>query len=322
MTVKQEQINKLVELFLAKPYLIGMGAGNLSKRFKCDRRDIYEVRRIIKERQSEADEKEERALELPKILIFDIETSPLEAFVFQTQVWKARISPDMILSQWFMLTWSAKWLFSTNTMSNRLTSEEVKNEDDGRIVKDLWKLFDEADMIVAHNGDMFDVPNMNTRFLVNGMTPPSAYRRIDTLKVARKEFGFTHNALDALASVLGLDGKLKTNFSLWKRCKTGEEKALIEMEIYNVQDVILLEEVYLKLRPWIRSHPNVGLYMDTEDPICPHCGSKDVKLESHSYYTNAGKYETYRCQCGAVSRKRKSVLSKTKNKNMLVPIPR
>lgn len=320
MTIKEKQINGLVERFLAKPYLIGMGAGSLSKMFNCEREDIYKIRRIIKEKQSEADDKEERELELPKILILDIETAPMRAFMWSR--WKQNIYLDQTISDWFILTWSAKWLYSNNIMADRLTSSEAIAENDKRVSENLWKLLDKADMVVAHNGDYFDIPRINAAFLQNGIMPPSPYKQIDTRKIAAKQFGFSSNKLEALARMFNIESKLSTNMTLWVKCMNGDTKALEEMMIYNEHDVEILEDVYLILRPWVRSHPNVGLYMDTEEPICPHCGSKNVKADNNAYYTNTGKYETYRCDCGAVSRKRKTSLSVTKNKNMLVPIPR
>ena len=318
---REQRINELVEIFLEKPYHIRQGAGYLSNLFNCDKGDIYEVRRIIKEQQKEADEREQRELELPKILIVDIETSPLKAYVWT--IWKQNVYLDQLVSDWFMLTWSAKWLYGDVIYSDKLTADEVNRENDKRIVERLWKLLDEADMVIAHNGDKFDIPRINARFVENGLNPPSPYRQIDTKKVAKSVFGFSSNKLEALARKFGIDGKLDTDFTLWSRCMEGDENALEEMRTYNDHDVEILEDIYLIMRSWIKSHPNVGLYMDTDEPVCPHCGSKNVHEESKSYYTNTGKYDTYRCNdCKAVSRKRKSTLSNIKTKNLLVPIPK
>jgi hypothetical protein len=304
-------IDNFVKLLKARPYLLDMGAGKLSKCHKISREDVYRAKEIVKgEKKSKA-----------KILIFDIETTPLEAYVWQSQVWKARVTDENIISQWYMLTWSAKWLGSNEMMSMRLTGKEVKKEDDKRIVKGLWRLLNEADIVVAHNGDSFDVPNINSRFIINGLFPTTPYQTIDTKKIAAKQFGFTHNSLNALGRVFGLGQKIGTDFDLWKRCKDGNEEALMYMEEYNRGDVDLLEDVYLKLRPWIKGHPNVALYMDTEETVCHVCGSLNVEPESF-YFTGVGKYPTYRCKdCGgAVSRGRKSVLSKEKRENLVVSI--
>jgi len=310
-------LDEIINKFCENPKRMEMGAGKLARRWNCSREDIFTARIEAKNIIKNVNTKDG----LPKILIFDIETTPLEAFVFQTQVWKARVSAENVISQWFILTWSAKWLFSNEIMSARLTGEEVLREDDSRITKELWKLFDEADVLIAHNGDMFDVPNMNVRFLLNGLKPPSPYQKIDTLKVARKEFGFTHNGLDALAGVFGLAGKIKTGFDLWKRCKSGNDLALKEMEEYNKQDVLLLEEVYLELRPWIKSHPSAALFMEEDKMVCPVCGHDHLEPKGH-YFTQVSKFDAFQCKkCGALSRSRKNI-SKANRNNLLVSLPR
>lgn len=255
---------------------------------------------------------------LPKVLLFDIETSPLQAFIFQKSVWKANVGSDQVISEWFMLTWSAKWLFDTEIMSERLTGKEAVKEDDGRIVKSLWKLLNEADIVIAHNGDSFDVPNMNTRFIVHSLPPTSPYQTIDTMLVARKQFGFTHNSLNALARIFGFEPKMDTDFELWKQCVAGDEKALAYMQEYNKGDVTTLEDVYVKLRPWIKSHPNLGLYMEADGAVCPNCGGEDIQWTDKYYFTQTGKYQTFRCKCGAFGRSRVSKLSKSARKALVV----
>lgn len=236
-----------------------------------------------------------------KILIFDIETAPLTAHVWQNNVYNANIRYDQVITDWFMLSWSAKWLNDSKVMGEVLTSKEAKDRDDKRITNILWQLFNEADIVVAHNAFKFDVPNVSTRFLVHKMKPPKPYRVFDTLKVARKQFGFTHNNLDALACALGLENKLETEFALWKRCVTGDSGALGYMLDYNKQDVLLLEEVYLIIRGWTNSHPNINKYQDTVK-CCSHCGSENIVSNGH-YYTQANRYESFQCRdCGGFSR--------------------
>jgi DNA polymerase III alpha subunit (gram-positive type) len=294
-----------------------MGKGKLSNRWGCSEEDIKNARRIVRKELGKKYKKK-----FPKILVFDIETTPLEAYIWQKEVWKARVGADKIISEWFMLTWSAKWLFSDDVLSDRLTGKEAVQEDDSRLCKSLWKLLDEADMVIAHNGDKFDVPNINTRFIVNGLLPTSPYQQIDTKKIAAKQFGFTHNSLNGLADFFGLGRKKDTDFDLWKACKNGSDRDLRYMEEYNQHDVVLLEEVYLKLRPWIKNHPNVSVYMDADEPLCHSCGSPEVKLTNKFYYTNVNKFPTYRCKCGAYTRGRKSVIEKSKKDNILMPIAR
>lgn len=257
-----------------------------------------------------------------KILLLDIETSLLLATVFQKQVWKARIGHEQLISDYYILTWSAKWLGNKEIMSNRLTPEEVYNEDDSRIVGNLLTLIDSADIIIGHNSDTFDIPNIFTRGVQHGYPPPSPFRQIDTLKIAQRYFGFTHNSLDALAKFFHIEGKIPTTLELWKGCIMGDEDSLIEMEVYNRQDVIVLEKIFYKLRPYAKGLPNMDMYIDEEFPTCTSCGSSNIFIqEDKFFYTNATKFKVFRCNdCGSISRSRKGIkLDYTKS---ISPIPR
>jgi len=245
----------------------------------------------------------------PKILLFDIENTPTEAYVWNKSVWNTRVMPKQLIEDWFMICWAAKWLDSSEIINSCLTPEEAKNGDDKRVVKGLNRLFDEADMIIAHNGKKFDVPMANTRFLYYKMPIPSPYRIIDTLLMARKAFAVTFNHLDYLGEFLGLGRKKETNFQLWKDCMAGDKKALDEMQAYNNQDVILLEDVYHAIKGWSKSHPNMNVYQDTE-MCCSVCGSENIKQKGN-YTTNVNSFASYQCKdCGAYSRKtRKKLVS-------------
>lgn len=242
-----------------------------------------------------------------KILLLDIETAPILARVWR--VWQENISLEQIKKDWFILCWSAKWLNSNEVIGERLTGKQAKHGDDKPIMKTLWKLFNEADIIIGHNGDDFDVPKVRTRFILNDLPPTSPYRTIDTVKIARKQFSFTHNKLDYLAQQFGFDRKLKTDFSLWIKCVEGDDKALQYMLDYNMKDVLILEEVYLKLRGYTKAHPNVNMFQPELD--CANCGS--IKIKPNGYYTTqVNKYRSWLCgDCGAYSRETKKSLIST-----------
>ena len=241
-----------------------------------------------------------------RILIIDIETCPLRSYTWG--LWKQNISLSQIISDWFMLSFSCKWLGDKAVMSERLTGIEAKNEDDSRITKRLWSIVNEASILVAHNGKKFDIPKINSRFIIHGLNPPSPYKQVDTCDVARKSFGFSSNKLDALATHFGIDNKIKTDFDLWKRCLDGQDEALVEMETYNRMDVIILEKVYLRLRPWIKNTINMGVYEIANDMVCPHCGGDKLLLDSKNYHSNVQTYSLYRCQdCGGMGRSKTKV---------------
>jgi DNA polymerase III epsilon subunit-like protein/predicted RNA-binding Zn-ribbon protein involved in translation (DUF1610 family) len=258
-----------------------------------------------------------------KILILDIETAPIRAKVWG--IWNQNISIDQIESDWFILTWAAKWLFDEQTYSGALTGEEALKQDDSRILKGIWEMLNQADIVVAHNGDKFDLPKLNTRFLINKINPPLPYQSIDTLKHIKRNFAFTSNKLEFVNRMLGLPRKSKHDgFELWSKCYVGDENALKSMQEYNVNDVVILEETYLRLRPWIKPHPNTALFiLDEHEYRCPTCGSNKLEDEGKKYYTTVNAYSQFRCtNCGAIGRKRTSDLNIKQRRHILSSSPK
>jgi transcription elongation factor Elf1 len=241
----------------------------------------------------------EEAYANPKLLYFDIETSPIRA-----DVWKAGktyVNPDFIIQDWFVLAWAAKWVCDDQMHSRVLLPREIKRANDRRIVGHLWNLFDAADVIIGHNSRNFDIKRMNWRFLIHGLRPPSPYKTVDTLQVAKYVFGATSNKLDFLTKQLGLNGKMQHTPDLWQRCMNGDSEALRTMREYNEIDVLEGESLYLKMRPFMRNHPNMGLYYETEELRCRNCGMTTVD-KIGKYHTPAQTYIAWRCKCGAVGR--------------------
>lgn len=282
---------EILQKFKDHPYMVRMGAKKLAKRLKTTVEKIREARRLY-----HSSSKGEKKV---KILILDIETSPMKAWVWRR--WKENIYLEQTIQEWFMLSWSAKWL-GEESFGFVLTPEEVSNEDDRRILLELYNVLNEADIVIAHNGNKFDIPKINTRFLLNNIPSPSPYRQIDTLDIVKKQFGFSSNSLDALSTFFGYDNKDPHDFMLWKSCLEGDEEALERLLKYNKKDVEILEKVYLKLRPWIKNHPNVNVI--AQEGICSHCGSNSVtELQGVYYNTQHYKYPVYRCnKCNALSR--------------------
>ena len=246
---------------------------------------------------------------LPKILIFDIETAPMQAFVWKR--YKENVSLDQTISESFMLCWSAKWLYDETVMGDVLTTTEAILEDDKRIVTSLYNLINQADIIVAYNGRNFDIPYMNQRFLVYGFPPYVPVHVVDPYETAKSVFRFSSNKMDNIATQLGLQNKIKTDFLLWKRCLGGETEALNEMLTYNKQDVVVLEEIYCRILPWIKNHPNISNYLENKIS-CVKCGSENLVKLNRLFYTPSGRYELYRCKsCGAIFRGKKNLNTET-----------
>lgn len=247
----------------------------------------------------------------PKILIFDIETSPLTVYTWG--LWNQNISLPQIKEDWYVICWSAKWF----------EEEEIFNdagfrEDERIVIQNLWKLLDEADIVVAHNAKKFDVKKINAKFMEYDLRQPSYYKVVDTLQIAKGNFAFTSNKLDYITKLLDGEGKNKTDFSLWERCMNYDDDALDTMQEYCDQDVRELENVYKEIRSWDSSHPSFGMYNDLEEAQCNVCGCTDLE-EVSVYTTGTSRFPVYQCQdCGHQQRGRKSEVPVTKDRQVNV----
>jgi len=250
---------------------------------------------------------------IAKILLFDIETSPM--MVYAWKLYKNTASIDQIAKDWTVLTWAAKWLgedeIISETQMNYRSIQNPYDLDDFEIVEKLWHLFDEADFVVAHNGRVFDTKKINAKFIEHGMSPPSPYKVIDTLDIAKRNFNFTSNKLDYIAQNLGVGAKMEhEGFKLWEKCMWGDEEAWKIMLDYNIQDIKILESVYLQLRMFDSRHPSVSIYNPDENEACTKCGSKNITYIKDTY-TNTRVYKLYKCgDCNGWSRGRTGVNKK------------
>lgn len=254
--------------------------------------------------------------DMPRILILDIETAPIAAFVWG--LWENNVALNQIKSDWHILAWSAKWLNEEKVMYQ--DQRDAKNiEDDGPILKKIWALIDEADIIITQNGKNFDIRKLNARFILNGMQPPSSFKHIDTKILAQKYFGFTSHKLEYMTDKLCTKYKKRkvkkfSGFELWSECLKGNIKAWNEMKKYNIYDVLSLEELYKKLIPWDNSI-NFNLYSRDNVTRCT-CGSANF-IKNGFFYGAAGKYQRYRCgDCGSEIRDKENLLSKEKRKTL------
>jgi hypothetical protein len=231
-----------------------------------------------------------------RILFFDVESAPMLAYIWQAKT--EYVNPDAILHETFLLCWAAKWAGDDRILHARLTSKEAKAQDDSRIVEKLATLIRQADVVVAHNGDRFDMPKLNTRLALHQGQPLGAVQTIDTLKLARSAFRFASNRLDYLAQKLGVGAKLHTTFSLWKRAYAGEAAALRDMDVYCRQDVVVLEAVFEAIRPYVKRLPRLVDAGQYGQKVCPNCGSNGLQPDG-VHRTNANTYARFRCdRCG------------------------
>jgi RNase H-like protein len=258
---------------------------------------------------------------MTRIGLLDIETSPIQASVWG--LFDQNIGLEMIGKDWFILAFSWKWL-GEKELIYKDKSRSWRNEDDTILLKSLWNLLDEAEVVVAHNGRQFDLKKINARFALNGIKPPSPYKIVDTKEVAKRVFGFTSNKLafltDKLCKTKKLDHGKFPGYLLWQQCLLGNPLAWKEMAKYNKADVLSLEELYLVLRPWISDHPNHGLFVEDAEPCCNRCGSTKLHRRG-SYRTALSRYARFQCLgCGGWLRGRAAELPVSQRPRLLVGI--
>lgn len=233
----------------------------------------------------------------PIITVLDIENSPLKGYswgVYEQNILKV-LEPSKIMS------FAAKQLGSNEATVKCLAdypSYKAGGLDDKEIVQELWEVLDKSDVVIGQNSDKHDIPKIYARFVIHGMKPPSSFKSIDTLKVAKRFFKFDSNKLDDLGAYLGVGRKMNNGgFSLWERCIAGDMSAWAIMKDYNLQDIILDEDVYLRLRPFDTRHPDIAFLADPENKsdACGTCQSTNLQKRGFNY-TKTTRKQKYQCQ--------------------------
>lgn len=252
----------------------------------------------------------------PRILVYDIETAPIKAFVWS--IWQQGVGLNQIDSDWYIMSFAAKWLGEDEIFY--FDQSGVANpENDYLLLEELWKLLNEADIVIGQNIRKFDTKKVNARFILNGLPKPSVYRQIDTLEIAKQQFGFTSNKLEYMSAEL-CQSYVKnkhakfSGFELWSECLKGNPEAWAEMREYNIGDILATEELYNLLSSWDNKLPNFDVYCD--DVLDMSEWEKDG-----FHFSNVGKYQKYRNKTtGQQRRSRVNLLSKEKRQSLLANI--
>ena len=224
-----------------------------------------------------------------KILVLDIEWRPTKAYVWQP--WKENITPEKIIEHGGLLCVGAKWLGDKNT---ELFSEWEHGHEE--MLYRIHDMMSHADAVVTYNGDKFDLRKLEGEFLLHGLEPPPPLTSIDCLKAVKK-FGFFMNRLGFVAPLLALGGKMEhEGMPLWIKVMEGDADAQKRMTKYCIQDVVILEKLYVRIRPFIRNHPHLGRAGAEQ---CGACGSSHLQSRG-TRRTRAYKIGRLHCQsCGA-----------------------
>lgn len=256
-------------------------------------------------------------MDSPKTLILDIENSPIMADVWG--LWKNNVGLNQIRANGEILSFAAKFLGEDYIYYQ---DRSKMKEDD--ILELITSLIRDADIVVAHNGDKHDIPWIRTRLIKHKMRPLPPVKQVDTLKIAKKLFKFHSNKLEFLADFLGVGKKLKhgefPGHELWTEVMKNNPRAWAEMKKYNINDVVILEDVFLALRPWATGNPNFAAMDAAEVSKCPKCGGGHLIKRGYAY-TGVSKFQRFMCNdCGGWSRGRVNLLTKAERKALLANV--
>jgi hypothetical protein len=232
-----------------------------------------------------------------KVLYLDIETTPM--INYNWGIWQQNVGLSQIIQPQRTMCLSAKWEGGVNQFYAEWSGGHQ------HMIEEAHDLLDQADVVVHFYGSKFDIPHLNTEFLLAGMSPPSPFKQVDLKLAVSKRFQFPSNKLQYVSTVLGYEGKDKMEFEDWIGCMNGNAKAQKKMEKYNRIDVDLLQDLYGRMLPWIPGLPNRNLYEGGTG--CPACKGSQVERDGF-YYTALSKYAKYVCvDCGYWTRDAKRI---------------
>lgn len=236
-------------------------------------------------------QKEKSLKDITRVLAFDLETSNLKG------------------NFGHILVACAKWV-GDDEFALSMRIDEAKGFgktpssycNDKPIVQALIELINQSQATLAHYGERFDRPFLNTRALVHDLKPPVPVKLIDTWKYAYKNLALTSNRLETLSHTLGCEHtKFKLPFDVWQLADHGDKKLLKAMQEYCENDVNTLIDVYTKMRSIIHDHPNVtGARGNVPNPDCPTCPTRPSRTQARGYrVTKTFRFQRFQCQhCG------------------------
>jgi ribosomal protein L37AE/L43A/DNA polymerase elongation subunit (family B) len=260
----------------------------------------------------------------PRIGVIDIETFPL--LVHRWQIYdESPVGLNQITEEWSIASFAWKWVGEKKVHYEDTGGRgKAKVRDDKALVRSIVERLDEADIVIGQNHRKFDLKKIHARMVMHGISPYSPIRTVDTTIEARKYFGFTSKKLEWMSKHLTDTPKDShkefPGFDLWTACLADNPRAWKEMRRYNIRDVEATEAVYLRLRPWMATHPNAAVHVQDEEPRCPKCGTDDLQRRGYAL-TQQGSYPRWQCnKCGGWARGKTTTMHHTVRKNLLVGV--
>lgn len=206
---------------------------------------------------------------MKKTVFLDIETSLIRMYGFRLGMQRPNIDSLVEDDKTRLLTaaWGSWWdLYSkgrtgVKSVGNHHRKGAFKKDplDDTYVLKQLWKVLDNADIVVAHNAS-FDAGWIEGRFMDLGWKRPSKYYVYCTYRTLHGLNGVSKK-LDYLSQKLIGTKKVKhEGLPLWIGCSEGKVESFEKMEEYNIGDIYdTLYKVYLRTALYVNRHKCIDL---------------------------------------------------------------
>lgn len=235
-------------------------------------------------------------MDKPRVIFWDIEVGAMIVRTFDLKT--DYISPSNIEKDWYVICASYCELDSNRTFTISVLDDPKRFKknprDDYYVIKKLRDVLASADILIAQNGDKYDLAKINAKIITYGLPPLPPIKTIDTLKEMRRIGKFSSYSMNYIAKLFGIEQKIPTGDALWRACELGDVKAIKKMILYNRHDVNpMLKQVYLHLKPYMKNEPTSHF---VRKPQCPKCGMNSLVIDGHKTKVNGQKTIHYRCK--------------------------
>ncbi len=215
----------------------------------------------------------------PKILFYDLETSPLQAWIWspgQQYVGHKNLVKEH--SRYGIICICYCWNDGKPAQSIEWGYEE---QDTAKVVEEFDKIIKQADWTIGKNSDRFDTKMLNACRMFAGLPGMPEWTKYtdDLEKQMRRYFRMPSQSLDYISSQLGLGGKVKMEMQDWIDIVTKNnngEKSFNKMIRYCKKDVEDTRTLWNKLEEHFEPKLNMSTFLHTGENICKNCGSSNL----------------------------------------------
>lgn len=124
---------------------------------------------------------------------------------------------------------------------------------DKTICQDIAEALAGLDMVVTQYGSRYDIPFVNSRLLYHKLPPLAPLMHCDIWRIARTHLALSSNRLETMSLFLHTKAnKDHLDWETWERAAYGDKVSLDAIVDHCRRDVLVLEEIFEALKPFIK----------------------------------------------------------------------